>query len=98
MLLTFIEMKELVIEFLDSSSIGLVEYALTDDEWTAVEDLVYVLKVSISISLNIHSTYHAWQTFKDATEFFSANSPNISAVIPAMDKLDKKFATGVLDD
>ncbi|KAE9388706.1 hypothetical protein BT96DRAFT_835879, partial [Gymnopus androsaceus JB14] len=34
---------------------------------------------------------------KDATEFFSSNSPNISAVIPAMDAIDEAFATGIID-
>ncbi|KAE9393960.1 hypothetical protein BT96DRAFT_828415, partial [Gymnopus androsaceus JB14] len=34
---------------------------------------------------------------KDATEFFSSNSPNISVVIPAMDAIDEAFATGIVD-
>ncbi|KAE9386310.1 hypothetical protein BT96DRAFT_744661, partial [Gymnopus androsaceus JB14] len=34
---------------------------------------------------------------KDATEFFSSNSPNISAVIPAMDAIDEAFATGIIE-
>lgn len=51
MLLAFVEMKDFVVKFLDSSSIGLVEYALTPDEWDAIEDLVYVMKVRILLFL-----------------------------------------------
>ncbi|KAE9394220.1 hypothetical protein BT96DRAFT_771873, partial [Gymnopus androsaceus JB14] len=78
MLTAFLEMKEIVHKFLDSSSNALTNYMLMESEWDAVKDLVHVLK--------------------DATEFFSSNSPNISAVIPAMDKLDENFAIGILDD
>ena len=35
---------------------------------------------------------------KDATEFFSSNSPTISAVIPAMDAIDQAFATGIVNN
>lgn len=45
MLSAFIEMKDFVVKFLDSSSVGLVEYALTSAEWDVIEDLVYVMKV-----------------------------------------------------
>ncbi|KAE9398960.1 hypothetical protein BT96DRAFT_743982, partial [Gymnopus androsaceus JB14] len=34
---------------------------------------------------------------KDATEFFSSDFPNISAVIPAMDAIDEAFATGIIE-
>lgn len=37
------------------------------------------------------------QVLKDATDFFSSNSPNISAVIPAMDAIDEQFATGIVE-
>ncbi|KAE9398168.1 hypothetical protein BT96DRAFT_761000, partial [Gymnopus androsaceus JB14] len=35
---------------------------------------------------------------KDATTYFSSNSPNISAVIPAMDAIDEAFASGMVDN
>ncbi|KAJ3745235.1 hypothetical protein EV360DRAFT_76516, partial [Lentinula raphanica] len=38
------------------------------------------------------------QILNDATTFFSANSVNISSVIPAMDAIDEVFATGVLNE
>lgn len=44
MLAAFIEMKAYVDRYLDSSSNGLTEYLLTDAEWKAIDDLVYVLK------------------------------------------------------
>ncbi|KAE9393110.1 hypothetical protein BT96DRAFT_1052452, partial [Gymnopus androsaceus JB14] len=34
---------------------------------------------------------------KDATEFFSSNSLNISAVIPAMDTINEASATGIIE-
>jgi hypothetical protein len=37
------------------------------------------------------------QILKDATEFFSRKTPNLSMVIPAMDHLDKVFATNSVD-
>ncbi|KAE9390197.1 hypothetical protein BT96DRAFT_781138, partial [Gymnopus androsaceus JB14] len=45
MLAAFIEMKEYIDIFLDSSSNGLTQYLLMDTEWKAVEDLVHALKV-----------------------------------------------------
>ncbi|KAE9385639.1 hypothetical protein BT96DRAFT_840438, partial [Gymnopus androsaceus JB14] len=36
------------------------------------------------------------QTLKDATTFFSSNTPNIYAIIPAMDAIDKAFASGIV--
>ncbi|KAF9040323.1 hypothetical protein BDP27DRAFT_1157217, partial [Rhodocollybia butyracea] len=40
----------------------------------------------------------ALKILKDATTFFSSNAPNISAVIPAMDAIDKAFASGIIDN
>jgi len=37
------------------------------------------------------------QVLKDATEYFSRKPPTLSMVIPAMDHLDKVFATNSLD-
>lgn len=51
MLSVFLEMKDLVNQFLDSSSNGLTQYMLEDDEWEAVKDLVMALKVCIMYSL-----------------------------------------------
>ncbi|KAE9388195.1 hypothetical protein BT96DRAFT_757995, partial [Gymnopus androsaceus JB14] len=35
---------------------------------------------------------------KDVTTYFSSNSPDILAVIPAMDAIDKAFASGKADN
>lgn len=51
MLSVFLEMKDLVNQFLDSSSNRLTQYMLEDDEWEAVKDLVMALKVCIMYSL-----------------------------------------------
>ncbi|RDX42157.1 hypothetical protein OH76DRAFT_1302062, partial [Lentinus brumalis] len=37
------------------------------------------------------------QVFKDATMFFSQGSPNIAAVIPAMDLIDTSLTNGARD-
>ena len=49
MLSAFLKMKELVTQYLDKSSNGLLEYKLSVDEWEAVEGLVSALKVWLSI-------------------------------------------------
>ena len=38
------------------------------------------------------------QILKDATLFFSTNTPNVASVIPAMDAIDEALATGIVDD
>ncbi|KAE9386885.1 hypothetical protein BT96DRAFT_838472 [Gymnopus androsaceus JB14] len=38
----------------------------------------------------------ALKILKDATAFFSSNTPNISAVIQAMDAINKAFASGIV--
>ncbi|KAE9389403.1 hypothetical protein BT96DRAFT_1070235, partial [Gymnopus androsaceus JB14] len=81
MLLAFIEMKSVVIQFLDRALNGLADYNLLEEEWDAISDLVKALKI-----------------LKDATTFFSSNSPNISSVIPAMDAIDEAFASGIVDN
>lgn len=56
MLKVFLELKEYVIKFTDSSSNGLADYMLSDDEWEAVEGLVSALKVCIRLLLQVPST------------------------------------------
>ena len=45
MLAAFIEMKTYINRYPDLSLNGLTDYILTDDEWMAIDDLIYVLKV-----------------------------------------------------
>lgn len=45
MLTAFIEMKDLVVAFLDRSSNGMSEYILDDEEWAVINGLVSALKV-----------------------------------------------------
>lgn len=56
------------------------------------------------VSIFSYSCYYSsWnvqlllQVLKDATKFFSSNSPNILAIIPAMDAIDEQFATGIVE-
>ncbi|KAJ3833151.1 hypothetical protein F5878DRAFT_547058, partial [Lentinula raphanica] len=79
MMAAFLEMKDIVSEFLDRSSHKLSEFILDDNEWEAIAGLVSVLKI-----------------LKDATTFFSTDSPSVAAVIPAMDAIDEAFASGIV--
>ncbi|KAK0438183.1 uncharacterized protein EV420DRAFT_1220136, partial [Desarmillaria tabescens] len=57
-------------------------FELSRDEWKAVQDLCDVLKV-----------------LKDATLYFSRSGiPSLATVIPAMDVIDKVFATAAVND
>lgn len=98
MLSAFIEMKVNVNKnkYLDSSSNGLTEFVLLEAEWEAIEDLVLVLKVCFVCADWISLTLY--QILKDATQFFSSQSPNISAVIPAMDKINETFTTSIVNE
>jgi len=44
------------------------------------------------------ATQLGFQILKDATLFFSSNSPNVAAIIPAMDAIDEAFANGIIDN
>lgn len=41
--------------------------------------------------------WHLLYIFKQATLFFSAQTPNLSKVIPAMDSIDKHLTSGALN-
>lgn len=53
MLAAFIEMKDYVNSYLDASSNGLTDFILTNAQWDAIEDLVYVLKVRMPLLFHI---------------------------------------------
>jgi hypothetical protein len=95
MLAAFMEMRDSVSQFLDRSSNGLADLLLTDEEWDVIEGLVSALKVRVRLIFCSYSA-HCFQILKDATLFFSSNTPNVAAVIPAMDAIDKAFATGII--
>ncbi|KIK57251.1 hypothetical protein GYMLUDRAFT_173276, partial [Collybiopsis luxurians FD-317 M1] len=78
MLVSFVKMKDIILDFLDCSLNSLVEFVLMKDGWEAIEGLVMILK--------------------DAMLFFSADSPLVASVIPAMDAIDEAFATGIIND
>jgi hypothetical protein len=63
---------------------------LSDEEWALVEELINVLKVSLTLfriaKRRTHANAH--QLFKQATLFFSrSGTPSLAKVIPPMDKL-----------
>ncbi|KAJ3764849.1 hypothetical protein FB446DRAFT_795655 [Lentinula raphanica] len=45
MLTAFLQLKEHIVQFLDQSLNGLSDYALDEEEWDAIKDLVSVLKI-----------------------------------------------------
>ncbi|KAE9385640.1 hypothetical protein BT96DRAFT_840447, partial [Gymnopus androsaceus JB14] len=45
MLCAFIEMKTVIVQFLDCASNGLVDYTLSEEEWEAANDITKALKV-----------------------------------------------------
>jgi hypothetical protein len=80
---------------------GLREYELNEEEWEIVRQLRDALKVSTGQSRNRDSvsvlTLMPFQIFKDATLFFSRDTPNLAVVIPAMDHIDQHLATASLN-
>ncbi|KAJ3831396.1 hypothetical protein F5878DRAFT_549610, partial [Lentinula raphanica] len=48
MLTAFLRLKEHIVQFLDRSSNGLSDYALDEEEWDAIKDLVSILKDATS--------------------------------------------------
>ena len=69
------------------------KYALEDTEWDLVDQLATVLKVGDCRFF--FCSLMCPQIFKDATLFFSRETPNVAKVIPAMDHIDNHLATAV---
>ncbi|KAJ3760752.1 hypothetical protein EV360DRAFT_39176, partial [Lentinula raphanica] len=70
MLESFLQLKPTVVEFLDCASNGLSEYALTDEEWEVVDELVSVLQDATTFfsasGTNIASVIPAMDTIDEA--------------------------------
>ena len=71
------------------------KYELDNEEWDIVSDLINVLGVSCCLFINSNVTnmlnVYGRLQYKKATVFFSQDLASITAVIPAMDKLDNKM-------
>jgi len=63
----------------------------------ARESVVQCAEGKPNVSLGIRYSPHH-QIFKDATLFFSRAIPNLATVIPAMDHIDERLATDVLNE
>ena len=87
---------------------GLQKYKLNDNKWLIVKELAATLKVWFHHNLSCSHvnqfnqclpsciTHHISltpQILKDGTKFFLWGSPNLAAVIPAMDHINKDFTT-----
>ncbi|KAJ3748150.1 hypothetical protein EV360DRAFT_76342 [Lentinula raphanica] len=79
-----VEGSEFTDYFMDCSSNGLSEFALMEEEWEVVEELVAALPQP--------------QILKEATLFSLQDNTNISSVILAMDAIDKVFANGIVNN
>ena len=78
----------------DNRDMKMRKYTLEDSEWQLVDQLASVLKVRVRIFKYYYAiTKVCLQIFKDATLFFSRETPNLAKVIPAMDHIDKHLAT-----
>ena len=98
------DMLEFVIQYcvaLDAMTavrgFDLRRYELAPAEWNTATELRDVLKVC-NFPIHLFWTYsHCFiQIFKDATLFFSRDTPNLATVIPAMDLIDKVLTTSSL--
>jgi hypothetical protein len=73
------------------------ELELDLDEWKVAEQLRDTLMVGTQNDFNNSFEPAFIQVFKHATLFFSRGTPNISTVIPAMDRIDEHLATAADD-
>jgi hypothetical protein len=69
------------------------KYELLPTEWRIARELCEVLKVRGWFYILFYLWLVFGQIFKDATLYFSRGTPNLAAVIPAMDHIDKVLAT-----
>ena len=73
------------------------QYELTEEDWKIMTQLHDVLKVRYHFLLFNHWPSRFQQIFKDATLFFSRDTPNIATVIPAMDHLNDHLTNAALN-
>ncbi|KAK0457626.1 uncharacterized protein EV420DRAFT_1643476 [Desarmillaria tabescens] len=83
MITIFLEYKLAVKKMTGEQDNGLYEYELSKDEWAVIKDLHDMLQITV---------------LKDVTLYFSCSTPNLATIIPAMDHIDKVFATAALNN
>ncbi len=80
------------------------EFKLSWEEWKAARDLCDVLKITIIFTsscffLSHHHHPSLFQVLKDAMLYFlCAGTSSLATVIPAMDMIDKVFATAAVNN
>lgn len=90
--------RSAIVKITADADLGLRKYELTRDEWDTLKELQSVLKVCHVLSVSPRQLILInIQVLKHATTFFSKGTPNLAMVIPAMDLIDKKFATWLLE-
>ena len=92
-----IEYREALDSITGNQKMKLRQYELTDEDWTIATHLRDVLKVCYHSFLKSLIINPFQQIFKDATLFFSRDTPNIATVIPAMDHLDEHLTNATLN-
>ena len=85
-------------EIMGEWDMKLCQYELLETEWTIVEQLWDVLKVSSTFFATMPCFYCSYiQVFKDATLFFSCVTPNLASVLPAMDHINNELKSDALN-
>lgn len=87
MLLVAKQYSEAIDEITSKKELKLRAFELTAEEWGIVDDLIHVLKVRM-LQTMLHSLLTSAKVYKDATVFFSSNTPTIANVIPTMDIIE----------
>jgi hypothetical protein len=96
MLDTGFDYQPAVIKMTEPLENGLRPYELSSEEWRIVEQLRDVLKVG-DVTCHCVTALSLSKILKDATSFFARGTPTLANVIPAMDHIDKQFATKSVD-
>ena len=92
-----IQYREALESITGNQRMKLRQYELSEDDWRIATFLRDVLKVRSHSTCRLIINQAFQQIFKDATLFFSRGTPNIAAVIPAMDHLDEHLTNATLD-
>jgi len=70
------------------------KYELVSAEWKIATELQDVLRVSAFLPIPLVWSFTLFQQiFKDATLFFSRDTPNLATVVPAMDLISNTLTT-----
>ena len=92
-----LDYQEAIDEITANRNMKIRKFEMSKEEWVLARKLAGVLKVWFQLSCHLHTLTPGGtlQIFYDATTFFSRSTPNIAAVIPAMDRIDKQLGADI---